>query len=290
MLQDHLGRYEEAEQAYRHACELDPKDAYPWNGLGNLLKNHLGRYEEAEQAYRHACELDPKYAYPWNGLGNLLQNHLGRYEEAEQAYRHACELDPKDASPWNGLGNLLMDCLGRPAEAEQAYRKAMEIDPTDDSPRHNLVFLLRDLTHDFNAARRLLSELVAPNQWKDTQALHEALFAAYDGNWGSARESLRSALAEVADSLPSNTRDDWYRASAVIVHLGFGPQLLEFLVEQGADVRLMPWFEAVRAHVVGDERHLGNIPAEARAAAAEIYAAIDRWKRQLPQKTQSKTG
>ena len=114
-----------------------------------------------------------------------------------------------------------------------------------------------------------------PADWKDTQALHEALFAAYDGNWGLARESLRSALAEVADSLPTNTRDDWYRASAVIVHLGFGPQLLEFLVEQGADVRLMPWFEAVRAHVVGDERHLGNIPAEARAAAAEIYAAID---------------
>ena len=76
-------------------------------------RHHLGRYEEAEQAYRHACELDPKFASPWNGLGNLLKNHLGRYEEAEQAYRHACELDPKDASPWNGLGNLLMDCLGQ---------------------------------------------------------------------------------------------------------------------------------------------------------------------------------
>ena len=64
-----------AEQAYRHACELDPKDAYPWNSLGNLLTHHLGRYEEAEQAYRHACELDPKYASPWNGLGNLLHEH-----------------------------------------------------------------------------------------------------------------------------------------------------------------------------------------------------------------------
>ncbi|MCU0875506.1 MAG: tetratricopeptide repeat protein, partial [Pirellulaceae bacterium] len=259
-----------------------PKYADPWTGLGNLLKSHLGRYEEAEQAYRRACELDPKSADPWNGLGNLLQTHLGRYEEAEQAYRRACELDPKSADPWNGLGNLLMDCMERPAEAEQAYRKAMEIDPTDDSPRHNLVYVLRDLRHDFRTARRLLSELAEPSRWNDAQALHEALFLAYDDNWGLARESLRSALAEVSDSLPSNTRDDWCRASAVIVHLGFGPQLLEFLVEQGADVRLMPWFEAVQAHVVGDERHLGNIPAEARVAAAQIYAAIDRWRRLLP--------
>jgi len=80
-----------AEQAYRRACELDPNDAYPWNGLGYLLTNHLGRYDEAEQAYRHACELDPKLASPWNNLGNLLMQHMGRYEEAEQAYRHACE-------------------------------------------------------------------------------------------------------------------------------------------------------------------------------------------------------
>jgi tetratricopeptide (TPR) repeat protein len=242
-----------------------------------------------EDGFRSAIEQSPSGSAALF-LGNLALGNAERPDLAEQAYRRACELDPKYASPWYNLGNLLMDCLGMPAEAEQAYRKAMEIDPANDAPRHNLVFLLRDLAHDFSAARRLLSELAQPDRGKDTRALHEALFAAYDGNWGAARESLHSALVEVADSLPTPTRDDWYRASAVIVHLGFGPQLLEFLVEQGADVRLMPWFEAVRAHVVGDERHLGNIPAEARAAATEIYAAIDRWKRQLPRKTQSKTG
>jgi len=250
-----------------------------------LLTNHLGRYEEAEQAYRHACELDLRDGELWRNLGLLLMTHTARHEEAEQALRRACELGPKNANAWDSLGNLLVDCLMRPAEAAQAYRKAIEVDPTCVYPRFNLAFVLRELEHDFGAARRLLSDLATPNELQDTRALHEALFAAHDGNWGLASEFLRSALAVVADSLPINTRDDWYRASAVIVHLGFGPQLLEFLVEQGADVRLMPWFEAVRAHVVGDQRHLGNIPAEARAAAAEIYAAIDRWRRLLPSRT-----
>ncbi|MCY2965941.1 MAG: tetratricopeptide repeat protein, partial [Planctomycetota bacterium] len=79
--------HELAEQAYRQAIALNPKDAAPWNNLGNLLQDQLGRYEESEAAYRQAIALDPKYALPWHGLGNLLQDQLGRYEESEAAYR-----------------------------------------------------------------------------------------------------------------------------------------------------------------------------------------------------------
>jgi tetratricopeptide (TPR) repeat protein len=130
LLADHLRRFEEAEAAYRKAIEIDPLDASPWNGLGNLLADHLRRSEEAESAYRRAIEIDPSNAYPWNNLGNLLKNHLRRFEEAEAAYRKAIEIDPSYASPWNGLGNLLADHLGRFEEAEAAYRKAIEIDPS----------------------------------------------------------------------------------------------------------------------------------------------------------------
>ena len=144
LLKSHLGCYEEAEQAYRQAIKLDPKYADPWNALGNLLKNHLGCYEKAEQAYQQAINLDPKYAFPWNNLGNLLQGHLGRYEEAEQAYRQAIKLDPKDADPWNGLANLLQDHLGRYEEAEQAYRQAININPKYAWPWNGLGNLLRD--------------------------------------------------------------------------------------------------------------------------------------------------
>ena len=82
--------------------------------------------------------------------------------------------------------------------------------------------------------------------------------------------------------LPVNTRDDWYRASGVLLHLGFGERLIALLQEERADTRLMPWFEAIRAHVVGDRRNLRNVPAEARFAAEGIYREIDSRRRQLP--------
>ncbi|MEI2783912.1 MAG: tetratricopeptide repeat protein [Candidatus Competibacter sp.] len=61
--------------------------------MGWWLHGRLGRYDEAEAAYRQAIALDPKFALPWNDLGILLQDHLARYEEAEAAYRQAIALD-----------------------------------------------------------------------------------------------------------------------------------------------------------------------------------------------------
>ena len=143
LLQVHLGRFAEAEQAYRRAIEIDPNHVSSWNNLGNLLQDHLARYAEAEQAYRRAIEIDPNFAYPWNGLGNLLDDHLARYAEAEQAYRRAIEIDSNDAVPWYNLGNLLQDHLARYAEAEQAYRRAIEIDPNFAYPWKGLGNLLQ---------------------------------------------------------------------------------------------------------------------------------------------------
>ncbi|MEZ5429749.1 MAG: tetratricopeptide repeat protein [Verrucomicrobiales bacterium] len=155
LLQDHLRRFDEAEQAYRKAIEIDPNIASPWNNLGNLLQDHLRRFDEAEQAYRKAIEIDPNIASPWNNLGNLLQDHLRQFDEAEQAYRKAIEIDPNDASPWNNLGNLLQNHLRRFDEAEQAYRKAIiEIDPNIASPWYNLGNLLKNHLRRFDEAEQ----------------------------------------------------------------------------------------------------------------------------------------
>ncbi len=281
-LTDEFGRHAEAEQAYRQAIRLDPNYKTPWNNLGTLLQSHLGRYAEAEQAYREAIRLDPKSALPWCNLGALLQEHLGRYAEAEQAYREAIRLDPKSAMSWYNLGTLLHDYLGRHAEAEQAYRRALEIDPEFDWSRHNLASLLRDIRGEFAEAHVLLAELRQPDVVRDTQALHEALFAAYEDHWEQSAAAIRSALSLINDRLPPDTRDDWFRASAVLLHLGFGERLVALLEQSGADVTLLPWFAAVRAHALGDRRHLLNLPVEARPSAEQIFDEINRRRQQLP--------
>ena len=281
LLLDHLARYAESEQAYREAIRLDPKLAWSWNNLGNLLQDHLARYAESEQAYREAIRLDPNKAVPWNNLGNLLMDHLARYAESEQAFRQAIRLDPNFAWPWNGLGNLLQDFLGRHDEAIDAYRRSLDIDTHNDSPRHNLVFLLRDLRHEHADARSVLQELQEPEKWRDSQALHEALFAAYEQDWPNATVALKLALSVIGGRLPASTRDDWFRASAVLLHLGFGARLVEVLQESGADVELLPWFAAVQAHALEDKRHLLNLPVEARPVAEQIFDQIERRRKQL---------
>ena len=151
-------------------------------------------------------------------------------------------------------------------------------------PRLNLTFLLRDIRGEVEQAKAILLEVKNPDVLRDTQVLHEALFAAYDDNWGLAAAAMRRALEETDNRLPPFTRDDWFRASAVLLHLGFGDKLVQLLADTGADVTLLPWFAAVRAHVAGDRRDLVNLPQEARAAADAIFDEIDKRRQQLPRR------
>jgi len=142
LLNETDGDVAEAEAAYRKAIEFNPVDAWPWNGLGNLLATKLKRYDEAEVAYRKAIKLDPSYASPWISLGNMLTSKLKRYDEAETAYCKAIELDPAGTDPWNKLGILLYENLNRYDEAEVSYRKAIELNPSFSWSWNNLGILL----------------------------------------------------------------------------------------------------------------------------------------------------
>jgi tetratricopeptide (TPR) repeat protein len=94
------------------------------NNTGNALTD-LGRNEEAIEAYRQAISVDPKYAYPYQGLGNALIS-LGRREEAIEAYRQAISVDPKYADAYFGLGNALIS-LGRREDAIIAYQQFIRL-------------------------------------------------------------------------------------------------------------------------------------------------------------------
>ena len=254
------------------------------------MQNHLARDDEAEVAYRKAIEIDPAAAAPWNNLGNLLHLHLARYDEAEAAYRKAIGIDPKYAAPWNGLGSLLVDHFGRWDEARKAFERSLELDPESDFPRHNLAFALRDYLVRPAEARRVLEGLTNQETLRDTQALHDALSATYDDNWGLAADALRRALRGVDFQLPPNTRDDWFRASAVLLHLGYGEKLVALLEAEGADVSMLPWYAAVSAHAKGDRRYLANAPAEARPAAERIFDEIQERRQRLPERTARMAG
>lgn len=59
-------------------------DVDAWIALG-VAKRGLRKYGDAEQAYRHALELDSADPRPWYNLGILAQEHLSADAEDEQA-------------------------------------------------------------------------------------------------------------------------------------------------------------------------------------------------------------
>lgn len=104
---------------------LIPTDAAFWNVIGTL-QQHMGRYDKAEAAYREAIQRDPTLVPTWNALGDLLQDHLGRYSEAEEAYRQARQLDPDNPYPVTNHARLLA-LVDKRAEAGEAYRQAADL-------------------------------------------------------------------------------------------------------------------------------------------------------------------
>lgn len=264
---------------------MEEKTWWVWHNWGYDLSK-LGCYAEAETAYRESLAGNSKYAGTWTNLGNLLQYALMRFEEAETAYHNAIAVNPNFADAWNGLGNLYCDHLHQHADAAKAFYNALQLDDANADAHHNLIFLHRDFMGEGAAARPLMEALWAlpTNRFPDTTHLHEALFAAYDANWGLATKALTRALAIRARFSLDNT-DDWLRASAVLLHLDYGTELLVFLDERGDTVRMRPWVEALRAHQFRGRRQLQNVAPEIRTTAEVFYDGIARRLKELPEKT-----
>lgn len=88
------GKAEEAIAQYRKALALPiyPTPEIGYYNMGNAYL-HLGRLQEAEEAYRTAVQLAPKMAAPYYGLGMTLWR-AGRKDEARAAFKAARDLGP----------------------------------------------------------------------------------------------------------------------------------------------------------------------------------------------------
>lgn len=274
-LHEYLGRYNDAEVAYRQAIALNPNDARPWNSLGLLLKNHFARYEEAEVAYRQAIALDSNFALPWNNLGNLLKNHFDRYEQAEAAYRQAIALDSNYALPWYNLGNLLQDHLARYEEAEAAYQRALDLGTTPEVLQANLLFLYYTQPARRGEAESLFEMLVERLPSRGTGLLRAFRALALD-NFGEATQALAVVLAGDSAALLMNY--GVLRVLRLAAARGYGDKLLAWLDEQGYADHYWPFRVAFDAYLHGEAK-LIDVNPEVRGAAKRIYDWLDSARR-----------
>jgi len=119
----------------------------------------------------------------------------------------------------------------------------------------------------------------------DDDALRNALSAAFDANWGLAAKALAKAMSQQTDSFGPLNTEDWIHASAVMLHLNYGTELLHFLDERGETARLRPWVEALRALDRGERRALRNVAPEVRTSAEVFYDCIESRMNELPAHT-----
>jgi Flp pilus assembly protein TadD len=119
-----------AEEAFRRATVLDPRDGRSWANLGAFYVER-GRLVEAEDAMRRASWALPRDARIHDNLGMILQG-LGREEDAARAYAAAIGATPALAQPRIRLAAILAR-RGERGRAHALLEEAsrLEIDPEE---------------------------------------------------------------------------------------------------------------------------------------------------------------
>ena len=126
VLTTELGWEEAAEAAFRQAIKMHRSNA-AWSGVGlTLLKQE--RFEEAEQAFRRALELDATVLHCWNGLWATLGAQK-RWKDAMAAVRQARTLAPEDPELALVLAYLHYEARDDDLEAEVLAREAVTRHP-----------------------------------------------------------------------------------------------------------------------------------------------------------------
>lgn len=91
-----LGRFREAETAYRRALKLNEKDFKTWNNLAALLFDALKKPVEAAKCLAQALQIEPGNKLGWANLASM-NGQLNRHAQALQCAERALALDPEFA-------------------------------------------------------------------------------------------------------------------------------------------------------------------------------------------------
>jgi tetratricopeptide (TPR) repeat protein len=123
--------FEAAIQSFTRATELDPEFSPAWNALGYAYRP-LGRYAEAERAFKRYIALLPREPNPYDSYAELLLK-VGRHDESIAMYRKALEADSHFVPSFVGIAANLM-YSGRHEEA-LAEARLLEKAARDDRER-----------------------------------------------------------------------------------------------------------------------------------------------------------
>jgi tetratricopeptide (TPR) repeat protein len=112
----------------RDKFEVQPKNAYEWNELGNIYLK-VGSNEKAIDSFKKAIEMDPSFGWAYSNLA-LALNHSKKFTESIPLYKKSIELldtDKGKAISYNRLGDVYRH-LNDQENAMKAYQMASDLD------------------------------------------------------------------------------------------------------------------------------------------------------------------
>jgi tetratricopeptide (TPR) repeat protein len=122
------GELEKALEFYEQAIKVRPEFPEAEFQKGNALVS-LGRFDEAEAAFKRASVLKRNWALPISALGALLMRRE-RDADATVAFRHALTIDPQD----NVALRLLSEIRLRAGDQKEAVELAKRATQNPDAP------------------------------------------------------------------------------------------------------------------------------------------------------------
>jgi len=165
-----LKRYQEAQESFKKALELDSGSAEAHCGLGTVY-SETDRLDEGETECRKAITVNPQVAAAHRVLASILAQKKD-YAGAADEYKESLKLE-QDFSAWNNLGDA-RENMGDLAGAETSYRKAVAMVPGNAVAHFNLGSALAKLEKKDEAAVELRKALELDPNYTDARKLLES--------------------------------------------------------------------------------------------------------------------
>ena len=197
----HLGRVEQAEDAFKKAIDLDSENALAWS-LWEHLQNQMGKHNDAVTSLERAIELEANeihlegHGVMWMEHGRALLN-LSRPKEAANSLQEAIELDPEFGASWRLMGVALRE-LGNVERAEEAAAEALERNPGSVLSRYLLGEVLMD-QGKFESALEIADEIVADLPESTHAQVLRGLALGSMGRFEEALKSFEQAVEHAPD-------------------------------------------------------------------------------------------
>jgi tetratricopeptide (TPR) repeat protein len=278
-----LGRYGDAEQAFKTYIKLIPKNPNPYDSYAELLMK-TGKFDESIKQYQRALLIDPTFINSYRGIGNNYA-YKGDYPKARESYQlmfdKASDDGLRDLAMLSAVNSYLAQGQMDKALEVNERRRAMAEKAGDDVSLiavHTAAgFILaesgklEDAAKQFEKADQFRNEPSLPPAVRENRRFggmqNRARLLIAREEFDSAKMQLEE-IRQYLDSRKNPNQEQGYNETAGFLQLGQKnyAKALEYFVKADANDPYVWYYQAVAEEAAGNGKR-----------AAALYLKVTTW-------------